>query len=199
MCNLKSFGLTLQHQWHLTVLLIFIDYFFFHFTISNQSLGTSRINSRHYSSRIGRNKGLWLLSQCAGEEASTCRWIHVLHCWLRATQHSRMVSSGRSSGGSRKTARRCFSAPQGLQRTCHLSLTYNPLLIREKSTKRWGQAIKWENKMDCPLHTSTFKPTVDLAATLKLLITNSYVCSPHTPSKNGPGCASRDTRKEKHF
>ncbi|XP_031967486.1 putative HTLV-1-related endogenous sequence [Corvus moneduloides] len=40
---------------------------------SNQSLGTSRINSRHYSSRIGRNKGLWLLSQCAGEEASTCR------------------------------------------------------------------------------------------------------------------------------
>lgn len=54
---------------------------------------------------------------------------------------------------------------------------------KREINQKMGTVIKWENKMDCPLHTSTFKPTVDLTATLKLLITVcSYVCSPtHLP------------------
>lgn len=50
--------------------------------------------------------------------------------------------------------------------------------------------------MDYPLHTSTFKPIVDLIARLKLLITATFV---PPPPKNGPGCTSRHTRKEKQF
>lgn len=55
---------------------------------------------------------------------------------------------------------------------------------KRETNQQMGMAIKWENKIDYPLHTSTFKPTVHLSATLRMLIrAGSSVCSPHTFQK----------------
>lgn len=83
---------TLRRVWAYTATLltfasvinIYWLFIFPHFTISNQSPRNNLINATHYSSRIGRNKGLHCFHNVQRRKQATLSKCMLLHCRLKS-------------------------------------------------------------------------------------------------------------------